>query len=484
MLGIIAQQEGDSNLALQMMDAALAARPDFLQARFNRSVILRALGRNEEALQSLRKLLATAPDFAVAWDLAGQLFKDIGNLDQSAVCHLNALKLQPNNAHFLGNYALLRFAQGDCRTAYQAVRKAEALDPTYPPLLLGNILRAWGHPDEAALQYAKVRSFIPNFPDACASEAMARLQMGDFEKGLDLWEQRPDLSPDLAFLPLWQGQSVDTLLLYEDQGLGDAIQFLRYIPPLTNRTRKLSLRINASLVDLCTANFQEIDVIPESAPIPQVQARVRLSSLPYFFETRLDNIPETPYLKTPSSTAWTERLKGRPRPLIGLVWAGNSKFRNDATRSISFNTLDPLLSCGAAHFVSIQKERTDLSFSTEVFDAAPFLDSFLDTAALISELDLVISVDTSTAHLCGALGVPLFLLLPFNPDWRWLLGREDTPWYSSAKLFRQRKPGDWASVIQSVSSCVRRFMSGDKLALRATPWRGELLTKNPDALPL
>ncbi|MFA5041001.1 MAG: tetratricopeptide repeat protein [Bdellovibrionales bacterium] len=483
MLGIIAQQQGKSELALQWIDAALTAKPDLLSARFNRSVILRALKRNDEALQSIKKLLEAAPDFAAAWDMGGQILKDNGDLADAAICYGHALGLQPGNAHFHGNYGALLFEQGDLAAAYKETLKAEELDPNYPPLLMGNILRAWGHPEEAAACFARVRALLPHFPDAYASEAMARLQMGDMEEGLALWEKRPDLSPDTSNLPLWQGEKLSALMLYEDQGLGDAIQFLRYIPLLFKRAEYLTLRVRPTLVALCEKNFPAVGIFSENTREPLAKARCRLSSLPYFFGTRLNDIPPAPYLTAPDGALWRKRLKKLPLPRIGLVWAGNANYRNDAARSIDFRFIQPLLSCGADHFVSMQKDLPENVAVTDIFDAAPELNSFSDTASLIGELDLVISVDTATAHLAGALGKPVFVLLPFNSDWRWLLEREDSPWYGSARLFRQKKPGDWTDVIDRVSAEVKKFIAGDKSVLRAKPWQGKNLRKNPYAIP-
>lgn len=485
MLGVIAQQKGESELALRFFNAALTAKPDFLQARFNLSVVLRVVGRNDEALEALHKTLEAAPTFAEAWDLAGQLFNDKGAFADAHKCFAHALGLQPNNAHFYGNYALLLFAQGDLSEAYKAARKAESLDPTYPSILLGNILRAWGYPEEAAECFARARKSLPNFADACTSEAMARLQMGEMEQGLALWEHRPDFSSSLYAAPLWQGQKVASLLLYEDQGLGDALQFMRYIPLLGTRVGHLILRVREPLRTLCITNFPDIDVLADTdTAAPTTDARCRLSSLPFLFATRLSNIPPAPYLTAPDSAVWRERMRGLPTPRIGLVWAGNVNFHNNAARSLDFCALAPVLSCGAEHFVSIQKDCSNDLATAGIYDAAPLLHNFADTAALIAELDLVISVDTATAHLAGALGKPVFLLVPFASDWRWLLGREDSPWYSTMRLFRQRKAGDWNSVIETLGCEVKKFISGDTSVLCAEKWTGENLRKNPNALPL
>jgi len=482
MLGVIAQQQGNTELSLSWIDAALTVKPDFLEARYNRSVILRSLGRNEEAMQSVYKVLDRSPDFAPAWDMAGQILKDKGNYGHARKAFSIAIELQPENAQYHGNYALLLLAMDNWREAYKEARRASELDPHYPPMILGNILWGAGYPEKAAAFFAKARPLLPDPADSFASEAMAVLQTGDMEKGWALWENRPDLSPELKALPFWHGPRAQSLLLYEDQGIGDAIQFMRYIPLLKNCAEKITLRLRTPLVDLAAANFPDIEVISEKDPLPVAEARCRLSSLPFHFATRLNDIPLAPYLKPVEGTP--PPLSGVKPPRIGLVWAGNAKFHNDGARSIPFATLKPLIDSGAGHFVSLQKEHSENLVRAGVLDAAPKLNTFAETAALMSELDLIISVDTAAAHLAGALGKPVFILLPFNADWRWLIGREDSPWYPSARLFRQTAPGDWATALSDVAENVRRFIAGDESVLSPQPWTGEPLRQNPNALEI
>ncbi len=483
MLGVIAQQQGNTELSLSWIDAALTVKPDFLEARFNRSVILRSLGRNDEAMQSVYKVLDHSPNFAPAWDLAGQILKDKGIYGHARKAFDIAIELEPDNAQFHGNHALLLLAMNDWREAYKQASKAHALDPRYPPMILGNILWGAGYPEKAVEFFAKARPFLPDPAEAFASEAMATLQMGDMEKGWALWDNRPDLSPELKALPFWHGPRAQHLLLYEDQGIGDAIQFMRYIPLLKNRAENITLRLRAPLVQLAAANFPEVDVISEKAPLPQAEARCRLSSLPFHFATRLNTILPAPYLGPPEGAPRIS-LSGAKAPRIGLVWAGNAKFYNDGSRSIPFASLKPLIDCGASHFVSLQKEHSENLVRSGVFDAAPKLGDFADTAALMTDLDLIISVDTAAAHLAGALGKPVFVLLPFNSDWRWLIGREDSPWYPSARLFRQKTPGDWDAVISGVAENIRRFIAGDESVLAPKPWTNAPLRQNPHALEI
>ena len=484
MLGLIAQQQGKSELALQLFDAALTAAPDLPQARFNRALVLRNLKRDTEALESLRALIATAPRMAEAWDLIGQILKDQGSYAKAYSCFSCAIDLQPDNAHFHGNFGLLLFAQHDFEGAYREARLAEKLDPAYPPMLLGNLMKSWGYPEQAAKYFARVRELMPHFADAAASEAMEHLQMGDWEKGWALWEQRPDLAPELRDIPFWQGQKTAHLLVYEDQGLGDAIQFLRYLPLLRTRTTHVTLRIHPSLHRLCAENFSSVTIISNQDPLAAVDARCRLSSLAFFFAARPDAVPTAPYLTISAARHTRDLAKNCPSPRIGLVWAGNTKFHNDAARSIDFSLLPPLLACSQEHVISLQKEHSNACQTAGIKDAAPLLKDFADTAALIRELDLVISVDTATAHLAGALGKPVFILLSFYSDWRWFLGREDSPWYPSARLFRQQQPGDWQGVIESVAADIKKFLAGDRSVIAPAPWQGEFLRRHPGALPL
>jgi len=354
-------------------------------------------------------------------------------------------------------------------------------------MLLANILKARGYPELAAQRFANIRMLRPDFKEAAASEAMARLQIGDLEPGWALWEQRPELDASLKDIPLWRGEKVATLWLYEDQGLGDAIQFLRYIPLLKDYVGQIRLHISSALRRLCSDNFPDIEII-ETLP-PMAEARYRLSSLPFFFKTRLHTIPAAPYIAASHQDRARLRaaLSTLSPPRIGLVWAGNPRFRSDNIRSIPFAHLQPLLASGASHFVSLQKDRPgdqSLVAAYGMLDVGVEMRDFADTAAIIAELDLVISVDTATAHLAGALGKPVFILLPFESDWRWLLGRQDSPWYKSARLFRQKAPDDWTPVIDAVRQEVAKFIGGDRSVLHVTPTNGPCLRQHPDALPL
>jgi tetratricopeptide (TPR) repeat protein len=429
------------------------------------------------------------PSFANAHDLAAQIFRDKRHFDAAREHHLKALKLQPLKGYFHVNYASFLLSVGDLEEAYQEALKGTELDPKIPPFALGNIVKAMGHPDLAAEYYAKARTFAPNASEAFASEAMAHLQMGDFERGWTLWEKRPDLNQTLGPLPFWNGQKNLHLLVYDDQGIGDTLQFLRFIRPLSALCARLTWRVPASLFRLCQDNFPFVRVVCETEPSDVFDARCRLSSLGAFFVPTLSDVDGGPYLKENSAlkNVFAPHLTPVRLPRIGVVWAGNPAFRYDGQRSISFEQFEPLLSALGCHGVSLQKGQEEDSKKLEtlaVLNIARELEDFADTAAVIASLDLVVTVDTAVAHLAGALGKPVFILLPFDSDWRWLIGRDDTPWYRKTRVFRQKVPGDWSDVLDSVAAVLTRFVAGDTSVLGPTFVTEQCLRKNPHALPL
>jgi hypothetical protein len=292
------------------------------------------------------------------------------------------------------------------------------------------------------------------------------LLMGDFEPG---WREREWRWKCAAFglknrnfpQPLWHGDAPldgKTILIYSDEGFGDAIQFSRYIPLAAARGGHVILEVEAALTRLMSGLSGLGDcLVKPASKLPEFDLHCPLSTLPLAFRTTLETIPSgVPYLAAPAAAVaeWEARLGPRTRPRVGLVWSGNPKHRRDLQRSLPLRALSSILELDAS-FVSLQKDvRADdeivLRERNDVLKIDELLQDFADTAALIPCLDLVITVDTSVAHLAGALGRPVWLLLPFTPDWRWLLDREDSPWYPTARLFRQSQPREWTGVIERV----------------------------------
>ncbi len=485
MLGVIAQQKGNAPLALQLMEAALAKKPDLALAWHNRSLVLRVLGRNEDALRSAKNALDVDPALGDAWDVAGALLREAGRYDESAVHHTRAVGLQPKNARYRSNYAVLLLAQGNLADAYKTARAVEASDPQAVAFVLGNILRGAGHTERALRYYQKAGEFHADSNEARLNEAMTWLLLGDMERGWALWKLLPDEKECFRHIPRWQGEKVKHLLLHEDQGIGDALQCIRYLPLVRARAGKITLQLNGYLRCLMAENFPDVTVLTLDDPVPEVDARAQLMNLSSIFETTLATIPAAiPYLHAAEKerTPWRERLKSVAAPRVGFVWAGNPGHRNNRNRSLALEQLDPLLKATQGHAVSLQKWQQKDEAALKVaglYDADPWLDDFTATAGLIMELDLVITVDTAVAHLAGALGKPVWVLIPFDPDWRWMLGREDSPWYPTMRLFRQTAPRNWTDVLKRMAEELQKFLAGDRTVLQPARWTGGPLRENP-----
>ena len=331
-----------------------------------------------------------------------------------------------------------------------------------------------GRLDEARASFDHAVGIRPNFAQAHWNRAQAMLLAGAFARGWREHEWRLAAHPELQrpfAQPLWLGEEPlagKTLLLHAEQGLGDTIQFCRYAPLAGARGARVVLEVQTSLVDLLRDLPGVSSVVARGDPLPPFVLHCPLPSLPLAFGTTLATIPaQTPYLRVPAdrAAAWEARL-GRKRPRVGLVWSGNAGHRRDRSRSIPLYALMPLFDLDAT-FVSLQKDvraadQAVLQQTPKLVDVSAGLESFADTAALIGELDLVIAVDTSVAHLTGALGKRLWLLLPAAPDWRWLTGRDDSPWYPTARLFRQNDARAWGPVVTRVRAALQEMIARER----------------------
>jgi tetratricopeptide (TPR) repeat protein len=492
MFGVLAQQRGNQPLALQLMDAAVAADPNLALAWHNRSLLLRVLKRPEDALASAEKALTLNPEIADAWDMAATLYREAGDLDKAKAYYRKALDLNPDSPRYRGNYAGVLMGQGQLAEAYQLVREAEHADNHFGTFALANIFRASGYAERAARQYNKASKEIGG-NDVIVNEAMALLLLGEIERGFKLWATVPDDGEKFNNIPVWQGEPVEHLLLHEEQGLGDALQCVRYIPLLRDKAKTITLRLDGVLKRLMQINFPDVNFVALDEPMPEATARVQLMRLPAVFGHDLKTLPANiPYLHAtePERLTMREKIAFIPKPRFGMVWAGNPNHRNNKNRSLPLEKLQSVTEAGKGHGIALQKWRVkDAEVmaslkAAHLFDADPLLTDFAATAALIMELDLVISVDTSVAHLAGALGKPVWVLIPFDPDWRWMIGREDSPWYPTLRLFRQTAPGDWEPVLERMAEDLRRFVNGDDSVLRPNRWSGAPLRQNPHALKL
>lgn len=434
-------------------------------------VLAHQAGRHELALQLIGRAIGIAPKQAAFHNNLGSCHEARGELDAALVAFRRAIALQPGLPEAHNNVGNVLQALGDCDGAIAAYRQALALRPAYAEAQdnLGAALQAAGRPEEAIAAHRQALALRPDHAGAQWNLAYALLLKGDFAAG---WAQnewrwrasgRQAADPGWS-QPLWLGTPAlagRTLLVHHEQGLGDTLQMLRYAPLLAAQGARVLLRVPATLADLAATVPGVAAVIREGEPLPAFDLHCPCMSLPLACGTLLETIPATvPYLAAPEAarSAWQARLGPAQRRRVGLAWSGSAGHRNDRNRSLPFARLAPLLDADA-EFHSLQKEyraadAAAMRADGRIIDHAADLATLADTAGLIAALDLVITVDTAVAHLAGAMGRPAWLLLPFAPDYRWLLGRDDSPWYPTLRLFRQPVAGDWGSVVGRVRGLI------------------------------
>jgi tetratricopeptide (TPR) repeat protein len=450
--------------------AALRLRPEDAETCFCLGNVLKDLERLDEALAAYAAATRLRPDYAEAYSNLGTVLKELDRLDESLAAYAAALRLQPGYAELHSNLGNVLKELGRLDEAVDAYRTALRLRPDFAKAHsnLGNALAALGRLDEAAAACAAALRFEPDYAEGHFNAAMVHLLQGDYEAGWRDYEWRwrraaKDAAPRPFDCPQWDGGDIagKTILLHPEQGFGDAIQFCRYVPLVAARGASVVLEVPRPLVRLLSG--LPCRVVPAGTPLPAFDLHCPLMSLPLAFGTRLETVPAAlPYLSAdPAAVArWQERLGATDLRRVGIVWSGNPKHKNDRNRSLPLDTVARIGRAGC-ELVSLQKDvRADdacvLAARPDIRSFAHDLSDFADTAALVAAMDLVVTVDTSIAHLAGALGKPVWILLPVAPDWRWMLNREDNPWYPTARLFRQATPGDWDEVIERVTAELSR----------------------------
>ena len=455
--------------ALASSEEALSFRPDAPSFLVNNALILCDLQRPAEALAAAEAALRIRPEDTAALTVRAQALLALGRPTEGLATIDSALKINPSSVQgYLWRSAAL-ILLGQPELALMATETARTLAPQDASahrgygFALGNLNRL----EEALVSYDHALSLLPDDREALWNRALALLALGRFEEGWLGYEYRNLRHKTLAARkypkPLWWGKEPlkdQRLYIYWEQGLGDTIQFARYALLAAAAGAKVAFSVQDPLLRLLRGFEPAVTVIGQNEAPTEFDLHCPLLTLPLAFGTRLENIPawEEGYLKAPSEDVarWNQRLPAGRR--IGLVWSGNQTHANDANRSLSLAKISPLFQPGDV-WVSLQKEvreadRAALEASG-ILNVSAELGDFADTAALISALDLVISVDTSVAHLAGALGKPTWVMVPFAPDFRWLLDREDTPWYPKMRLFRQRRAGDWDGVIARIGEALR-----------------------------
>jgi len=453
--------------ALAVCRQALRIKPDFPEAYITLGNVLADQGQLEGAIAAAREAQRLRPEYALAFNNLGVYLHSKGKLEESIAAARQAIRLDRGFPEFHNNLGRALQDQGHLEEAIAARREAIRLKPDYAEAHndLGNALRDIGQPEESIAALRRSVQLMPDYALAHWNLALSLLLQGDFVQGWREyeWRWRWDgfSSPCRNFSePLWNGEKLNgkTILLYAEQGMGDAIQFARYIPRVARRVGRVVVECQPPLKRLLSRIPSVQTVVTEGEPLPPFDVQCPLLSLPLAFRTDLNSIPApVRYLKPDrkQSAMWKKRLAAeKPGRRIGLAWAGSATHKKDRTRSVELSQLAPLAAIPGNTFFSLQtgeagKQVPPAEMALHDFTAE--LNDFADTAALLDCLDLVITVDTAVAHLAGAMGKPVWVLVSYAPDWRWLLHREDSPWYPTMRLFRQTSIGDWANVIQRVA---------------------------------
>lgn len=428
-LGAIAQQSGNAQIAEKMIRRAIAIDGGNVDFHHALGTALQAQREFAEAISEFRRVLELKPDNLLARFRIGNVLQLEGKLDEAIAEYESILAIKSDSSEAEFN--------------------------------IGNVLRLQGNLSEARAQYQRALKHRPDNVDAKWNLSLLNLLEGDYAAGWPLYEsrqQRP--TPNLRRFPKpqWKGEPLNgsSILLHAEQGLGDTLQFLRFVPLVVASGAQVVLDVPEQIVRLAGEMPGVAAVVTTGEPIPDHEWQCPMMSLPLAFRTTVATIPaQAPYLKIPEDAL--EAAEQRQWPefdlRVGLVWGATPRSFEDSDRSIPLALFEKILSARDIHFFSLQLGSQGAqmeALESSMTDLRPAIADFADTGALVSHLDLVITVDTSVAHVAGALGKPTWVLLPFSSDWRWLTHRDDSPWYPTVRLFRQARPRDWASVLERV----------------------------------
>jgi len=454
-------QAGAVEEAEKLYRAVLQRDSAHLGARSNLAQALHYLGRLDAAAKAYLWLVARGVAAPEIHNGLGMALQELGRRDEALQALRRGLVIQPGDAGLLNSFGISLRSRNRFDEAVAAYRRVLSIDSKHILALLnlGNAYREQGKLDLAIEAYRNCIRLRPDLADAHHNLAMALLTRGDFAEGWDEFEWRTAISRRAGRTrsfsgPEWQGEAAagQRLFLYAEEGLGDTIQFVRYARMAADRGLTVTVEVQESLVRLMSGLPGVERIIAVGSEIPPYDFRCSLLSLPRIFKTDLASIPgDCPYLSA-------DRTAGKGRR-IGIAWRGNPNHLRDRQRSLSLAWFLDMLDMPDIEIVSLQKDFSWAEFPkshdrSRFIDAGRAFTDFADTAAAMAGLDLVIAVDTSVCHLAGALNVPVWTLIEYASDWRWLAGRTDTPWYPSMRLFRQDRPGDWSGVAAQVKEAL------------------------------
>jgi tetratricopeptide (TPR) repeat protein len=472
-LGNVLQAQSKRDQAALEFERAIALRPDYAEALNNLGNILQEQRQFDQAVARLQQAIALKPNYAEAYYNLGNALKVQGQFEEAAAHYLQALAIQPDFAEAHHNLGIVLWNQDEIEQAVAKFRHAIALRPHYGEAHnnLGVALREQFKLAEARQAFHRLLEIQPDSPSAELGLAICDLVEGDYERGWQAFEGRlrmPGLDPPPNF-PRWRGEPLAgrSLLLLSEQGFGDTLHFVRYARAMKERGARVVVACQAALGQLLAraSGWDELFILGSGAELPRCDFYLPLLSAPGALGTNAATIPcDVPYLAAdPELTAqWAAELARIDGFKIGIVWQGSRGFASDRWRSIPLAGFAPLANVPGVRLVSLQKGFGSEQIATvdfPVLDLSGRLDEaagpFIDTAAVISNLDLVVTPDTAIGHLAGALGAPVWLALQLSPNWRWLLERDDSPWYPTMRLFRQTAFGQWPDVFERMAKALR-----------------------------
>ena len=478
--GAVLQELKRFDEALSSYDKAISIKGDYAEAFNSRGTVLEELKRLEEALSSYHKAISINKDFTESYYNRGNVLHKLKRLEEALSSYDKAISLHEDYAEAYSNRGLVLQDLKRLEEALSSYDKAISLHEDYAEAYSnrGTVLEELKRLDEALSSYEKAISINKDYAEAYWNSSICYLLAGNFNEGWARYEwrwQSKSISKTAGIRkfsqPLWLGTEVlkdQTIFLYAEQGLGDTIQFSRYVSLVAGLGAKVVLEVQPSLVKLLSYLEGISQIISKGDKLPNFDYQCPLMSLPLAFKTELKTIPSVS--KNISSDEkkvekWQAILGEKTKPRVGIVWSGAVNHKNDLQRSLKLSQLITHLPSDY-EYLSLQKEISDVDKEVlieccKIKHFGDDLKDFTDTAALCELIDIVISVDTSVAHLAGTLGKNTWVLLPYSPDWRWLLDRNDSPWYSSVKLYRQEKINDWESALVNIESDLKKLLNGN-----------------------
>lgn len=438
----------------------LAVEPSFAPALHLAGVAAAQTGRPAAGARLIRRCLRIAPETGAAFVHYGSALRLTNAMEGAEAVFRQALALLPADAEAADGLGGVLHVTARYGPSLRWLLRAHRVEPARVDTLinLGTVLRDSRRFADAEACLAAAIARRPDHAEAHRALAVTRLVQGDLERGFESFEWRWRRYAG----PPWSGEPLggSTILLHAEQGFGDTIQFARYAPAVSGRGGRVVLEVHPALVRLMRSLDPAVTVVASDAPVAPHDRHCPLLSLPRAFRTTLATVPAAvPYLAASPADEdrVVPRFAGTGGVRVGVVWAGNPRHANDRNRSLPVRMLEPLRRVPGVTLFSLQTGEARADAGAVGVDLMDGVADFADTAALLAHLDLVIAVDTGIVHLAGALGRPCWVLLPFAPDWRWLIDRPDTPWYPTLRLFRQPRPGDWATALATVAACLKAY---------------------------